>query len=1026
MPTEGSTADEELPAGIELLLDTAPPTGFYGIAWSPDGEQLAVGGLDGEVFVHDLATGEWSTAVERPDPDAPRGLDFDGGSSDDCTAVAWAPGPVLASGDNTGRFVLDGVPVDDALGLDSEMVTGVAWSPAGDRVAVTRNTGRIDVHTADRRPISSHLDLGRIRCLAWSPDGTELCAGTNDGDLFVFDPFVGGGDVTHLHTGHSGTVWDVDWAADGRIAAATASGVHVVHQRELQISLEGSALGIRFFAGGDLLAKHGDGGIEIWSARTWDLLWRTGPASSRGGVFGLAAHPTRPVIATRLGGVEDRLVVYSIDPAVLAGVEATTTARYVAAKVVLVGDSGVGKTSLGHRIATGGHQDHPSTHGQHFWALGSAGDRRADGAECEIILWDLAGQPDYRLIHSLFVDDADLAVLVFDPTVTPDPLGGPQYWCRALSKAREEGARTILVASRADVGANRVPPDQLDAFCTDHQVALPVVHTSAVTGEGVAGLLARIEDELPWSTMPATISSVAFREVKDLVLRAKARLSGEGDDVLISFARLREIIGQGDDLTDRALTSVVQALARHGFVHLLRTPAGENRVLMRPELLNNVAASIVIEARRNPDGLGAVDEDHLVQGAVEIRELRDLPADVAHTLLDHAVARFLSRALCVRERWSGRSLLVFPELINLRRPETDEDTALVEGSAYVVRGEVETVYAALVVLLGYTNVLARTAQWHDEAHYRLASGHVVGFRLLGERPGELEVVLCAAEDTTEAERTLFRGLFETILESRRLEVVCHPPLICSECGHQQDRRDVSAKVRRGQDKVFCEDCGQRLALDGGSPLGTAAGPGVETLAAAGRARRRATFEGVLTRLRGLVHFRTGIEDGPTCFVSYAWGDPDHETWVRETFSRDLDAGGARVTLDVRDNGRTGSSVARFVEGLADHRWVVVVGTPAYLDGHLNTGDRGRVVAAETDLIGQRMTGTEEQKRTVLPVVAEGDETTSLPPLLRGRVRHDLTDERRYFSEVFELLLTIHGVERDDPLAVELRQELDGY
>ena len=35
--------------------------------------------------------------------------------------------------------------------------------------------------------------------------------------------------------------------------------------------------------------------------------------------------------------------------------------------------------------------------------------QRADGAQCEAVLWDLAGQDDYRLIHALFLDEADLA-----------------------------------------------------------------------------------------------------------------------------------------------------------------------------------------------------------------------------------------------------------------------------------------------------------------------------------------------------------------------------------------------------------------------------------------------------------------------------------------------------------------------------------------------------------------------------------------------------------------------------------------
>ena len=43
------------------------------------------------------------------------------------------------------------------------------------------------------------------------------------------------------------------------------------------------------------------------------------------------------------------------------------------AKIVLVGDSGVGKTGLGWRLAHGEFKEHSSTHGQQFWVLSELG-----------------------------------------------------------------------------------------------------------------------------------------------------------------------------------------------------------------------------------------------------------------------------------------------------------------------------------------------------------------------------------------------------------------------------------------------------------------------------------------------------------------------------------------------------------------------------------------------------------------------------------------------------------------------------
>ena len=103
-----------------------------------------------------------------------------------------------------------------------------------------------------------------------------------------------------------------------------------------------------------------------------------------------------------------------------------TSVAYSTAKIVIVGDTGVGKTGLAWRLAQGSFREQASTHGQQFWILHELCERPAEGSQREAIIWDLAGQPDYRIIHALSLDDADLALVLFDPTDSRDahPDGG--------------------------------------------------------------------------------------------------------------------------------------------------------------------------------------------------------------------------------------------------------------------------------------------------------------------------------------------------------------------------------------------------------------------------------------------------------------------------------------------------------------------------------------------------------------------------------------------------------------------------
>ena len=69
-------------------------------------------------------------------------------------------------------------------------------------------------------------------------------------------------------------------------------------------------------------------------------------------------------------------------------------------------------------------------------------------------LWDLAGQPDYRLVHSLFLDDVDTALVLFDPTNRQEPLSGVDFWLNQLKRKDKDLCNSILVGARTDRGTS--------------------------------------------------------------------------------------------------------------------------------------------------------------------------------------------------------------------------------------------------------------------------------------------------------------------------------------------------------------------------------------------------------------------------------------------------------------------------------------------------------------------------------------------------------------------------------------------
>ena len=476
--------------------------------------------------------------------------------------------------------------------------------------------------------------------------------------------------------------------------------------------------------------------------------------------------------------------------------------------------------------------------------------------------------------------------------------------------------------------------------------------------------------------------------------------------------------------TDAEMLTATGHLSNHGYITKLKTSRGELRFLLAPELLNNLAGSFILEARRNQKGLGALEEDRLLTHGYSFPEVKDLADAEKEILLDSAAALFLERNVCFREidPLNGRAYLVFPELINLKRPIQNEDKPVEDGVAYTVVGSVENVYASLVVLMGYTQNFTRTDQWRNYARYEMLNKRVCGFRLEADRAGELDFVLFFGTDVTASARMLFQSLFENFLSGRDLSVQRYVPIVCPN-GHTLNRAVVRDRIASGHGFAFCSACGEKVSVPSSDrPLQLTRPQVAEVVMDRRAADQRSRFERVLFRLKSYVTETNTTP--PTSFISYAWGDAEQERWVEKSLATDLQKAGIKVILDRWENATIGYSVPRFVENVAKSDFVIVVGTPLYRKKYENGEPlRGSIVGAEGDLIGKRMIGSEANKRTVLPILLEETEETAFPYLLQGRTYADFRRGEAYFETALGLLLDLYRIGRTEAVATELRASL---
>ncbi len=744
--------------------------------------------------------------------------------------------------------------------------------------------------------------------------------------------------------------------------------------------------------GGILAAAFFDKLVCLWDAQTGNIIQRL--AEQGEPAYCLAWSPTLPLLAWKLDTT-----------ALLSG--ATHSVRRITAKIVLVGESGFGKTGLGWRLAHGEFKEHASTHGQQFWILDQLHTRLGDGAECEAMLWDFAGQPDYRLIHTLFLDDVDLALVLFNPTDWQEPLRGVDYWLKALSQRQEHPCRTILVGARTDRGEFTLTAAEIEAFCRDRDITGGYVATSALTGEGLEALIERMKQQIDWPSLPVTTTTDSYEHIKKQLLLLKESVTST--QILIDFTRLQHELQTVYpwQFSETEVAEAVCQLEKHGYVRMLRTVLGERRILLAPELLNNLAASCVLEARRHSQGLGALDENRLLNGDYSFPELIGLDAEERNSLLAEVAALLLDKNICFRQSDEAGTALIFPELINRRQTST-EPLSFEDDVSYTLSGPIDNVYAALTVLLGYTCILIRSDQWQHQVQYESKPGEVFGVRQLQEREGDIDLVLYFNDSVNLSDRRLFRGLFERFAIGLNVAITRYPPLICAQCGYPQERAEIVRRTREGYDFVFCSNCGRKnILLKAGKELLNQEQANLLDRQQA-IARQRTLFEAVLTRLKAFVISQSVKVPSPNCLIIYT--RDRNERWVTRSFAQDLKNAGIKIVLNTlsEDTDNT-AAFQELIEFIESNDPIIIVGTEALPEDYQQTLARpGRPSTAKLSLVNLRLF-TEEKKKTVIPILREGDAANSLPSLLQNSEYVDLRHEKTYFANLFDLILSLYGI-----------------
>lgn len=978
---------------IETGIDEHP----YRIQWSPDGSLLGVA-VAGTLQIWNVA--EKALVSEWPITEASRGaIDFCWSPDGKSLAVLRELKFFAICDAFTGKVIWENI-------VPFAQLKSPIWSPIGNRLATGARDGTLRLWDTTSGQLTTLLKhhKGSITSIAWSPNSLYIATGGGGGGklqdyaIRIWD--LESETVKFVFEGHSKNVTDLVWSQNSEMLASASIDNTVriwdTHTGKIAAILEGhtkDTRGVSFSPDENVISSYSwDGTFRIWKNRTFNLLATIKLQDADRFLYSRAIfHPTMNLLALIVG---KNVQIWEIDTSqLIEQADLSSSVRYTTAKIVLVGDSGVGKTGLGWRLAHGEFKEHSSTHGQQFWVVDDLSTMRDDGTRCEAILWDLAGQHSYRSTHVLYLDKVDLALLVFDPTNRYEPLKGVEFWLNQLSGGKKLPP-AVLVGARVDRGGSVLSKQELDQFCQEKGITGGYVEVSALTGYGLSELYSILQSEIRWKELTATITTQTFKRIKDFILSMKE--SNVDEQVLVDGSELRRQLQDTDPSwhpTEAEVLTALRHLENHGYVTIVHTSHGKEVILLAPERLVSLAASILLEVNRDPYQLGTISETQLMQGKYHFPEIADLEENQQRSLLDEVVNRFFEHKVCFRERLGTEMLLVFPGQIR-SRPPLPEDSKFIDDSVYLVIGATENLYSALVVSFAYTNLFTNLERWRDVAQYEIGPDQLCGFRQVNKDDGQVELVIYYSETTSLQTVQKFRNLFERFLSQRDVRVNRYTPVRCINY-HLQDRETVIRLVKRGQTTMFCLECGERIQLPSENDFVTFDSyDGSEIIRAELEVKLRSLYETDLTKVKSI----SGGDTPPSCYISYV---RTSQIWVNQLMS-DLANAGVYLITDIGE--------------VTDIDFVLIVGIPAYQQAVAE-------LQSDLDLLHHRLNHFPLPSTRIIPILREESASLALPELARLIPPIDFREDDHYILRLYDLILMLYAVPFNHPVINISRESL---
>jgi len=159
-----------------------------------------------------------------------------------------------------------------------------------------------------------------------------------------------------------------------------------------------------------------------------------------------------------------------------------------APRIIFIGDSGVGKTSIIHRAKNGNFES------QTVPTIGAGTTimhKKINGKKIEYQIWDTAGQEIYRNIVPIYFKGAIGAVVAFS-VLDPVSFQSLQSWIDMIYSHVGKEIGIVIIGNKIDSSDHEIDESYASKWAKER--SLPIYFTSAKTGQNIDVLFDHIEN----------------------------------------------------------------------------------------------------------------------------------------------------------------------------------------------------------------------------------------------------------------------------------------------------------------------------------------------------------------------------------------------------------------------------------------------------------------------------------------------------------------------------------------------------